>query len=60
MLAAVTCGEYKSVKEAAGRLVKITGTIQPDPEISARYETQYQKFRQIYPVMKALFPVLNA
>ena len=60
MLAAVTCGEYESVKEAAGRLVKITGTIQPDPEISARYETQYQKFRQIYPVMKALFPVLNA
>ena len=60
MLAAVTCGEYKSVKEAAGRLVKITGTILPDPEISARYEKQYQKFRQIYPVMKALFPVLNA
>ncbi len=60
MLAAVTCGEYATVKEAAERLVKVTGTICPDPEICARYEEQYQKFRQIYPAMKALFPVLNA
>ena len=31
----------------------------PDPEISARYEAQYQKFRQIYPAMKTLFRTLS-
>ena len=59
MLAAVACGEFASVKEAAEKLVHVTATVEPDPEISARYELQYQKFRQIYPAMKDLFPVLN-
>ncbi len=60
MLAAVACGEFASVKEAAEKLVHVTATVEPDPEIRDRYEMQYQKFRQIYPTMKALFPVLNA
>ena len=38
----------------------VTATVKPDPELSARYEAQYQKFRQIYPAMKELFPALNA
>ena len=60
MLAAVACGEFSSVKEAAEKLVHVTATVEPDPEIRDRYEAQYQKFCQIYPAMKALFPVLNA
>ena len=60
MLAAVACGEFNSVKEAAEKLVHVTATVKPDSEISARYEAQYQKFRRIYPAMKELFPVLNA
>ncbi len=59
MLAAVACGEYGSVQEAAEKLVKVTGTVEPDPEIAARYEVQYRKFQEIYPAMKGLFPVLN-
>ena len=59
MLAAVACGEFSSVKEAAEKLVHVTATVKPDPEISARYEAQYQKFRRIYPAMKEIFPVLN-
>ncbi len=59
MLAAVACGEFASVKEAAEKLVRVTATVEPDPEIRDRYEVQYQKFCQIYPAMKALFPVLN-
>ncbi len=59
MLAAVACGEFSSVKEAAERLVRVTDTVKPDPEIRDRYEAQYQKFSRIYPAMKALFPVLN-
>ena len=59
ILAAVACGEYPSVEDAAEKLVHITKTIHPDPALAARYEAQYQKFRQIYPAVKALFPALH-
>jgi xylulokinase len=58
MLAAVACGEYASVGEIAEKLVKVDKAIRPDEEIAARYEAQYQKFRQIYPAIKPLFPVI--
>ena len=59
ILAAVACGEYASVQEAAGKLVKVVGTEEPDPAIAARYEEQYRKFRKIYPALKDVFPALN-
>ncbi len=31
MLAAVACGEYESVEAAARKLVKVTGTVEPEP-----------------------------
>ena len=60
MLAAVACGEFVSVEEAARRLVKVTGREIPDPALTARYGEQYRKFRRIYPALKDVFPVLNA
>ena len=59
MLAAVACGEFASVEEAARRLVKVTGREIPDPELAALYEAQYAKFRRIYPALKEVFPALN-
>ncbi len=59
ILAAVACGEYASVEEAADRLVRVTDVIVPDEEIARRYENRYRKFQRIYPAVKALFPVLN-
>ena len=59
MLAAVACGEYKNVEEAAEKLVKVTGTVEPDPELTAKYEDRYQKFRQIYPACKPLFEIIK-
>lgn len=59
MLAAVACGEYTSVEEAAEKIVKIVDTVEPVPENAARYEKQYQKFRQIYPAVKELFDVIQ-
>ena len=59
ILAAVACGEYASVEEAAVKLVRVKETVSPNPEIAARYETQYQRFRAIYPTVKELFPKLN-
>lgn len=55
MLAAVACGEYASVEEAAAKIVKVKRTEKPDPELAAKYEQKYQEFRQIYPTLKDLF-----
>ena len=59
ILAAVACGEYGSVQEAAKKLVKVVDTVEPDPELAAKYEARYAQFRQIYPAVKALFPKLK-
>lgn len=55
ILAAVACGEYGSVAEAAGKIVRIASTIEPEPALAAAYEARYQQFREIYPVCKPLF-----
>ena len=60
MLAMVGCGSYPTVEACADALVKTAKVVEPDPAIAARYEAQYQKFRKIYPAMKALFPQLRA
>ena len=59
MLAAVACGEYAGVEEAAAKLVKVTEIVRPDRSLTGRYEEQYQRFRRIYPAVKELFPKLN-
>lgn len=59
MLAMVGCGLYSSVKDCADALVTVRETVQPDPEIAARYEKQYQRFRDIYPTLKPLFAKLQ-
>ena len=59
MLAMVACGLYPSVADACAALVHTAETIVPDPELAARYERRYQKFKQIYPAMKELFPALQ-
>ncbi len=58
MLAAVGCGEFASVEEAAEKLVKIVETIEPEPELAAKYEERYQKYAKVYPAVKELFPQL--
>ena len=59
MLAAVACGEYASVTEAAEKIVKVIDTVEPDPAIAARYEEQYKKFVQIYPALKDIYTVIK-
>ena len=59
MLAAVACGAYKSVKEAAQAIVKRKETIEPEPELVALYERRYQQFRAIYPICRPLFQQLK-
>ena len=55
MLAAVGCGAYPDVQTICEKFVKVVETVEPDPELTAKYEERYQKFRTLYPAMKPLF-----
>lgn len=55
MLAAVACGEYASVEEAADAIVQVTETVEPDPLLAAKYQEQYERFEKLYPTVKAWF-----
>ncbi|MBQ7918963.1 MAG: xylulokinase, partial [Lachnospiraceae bacterium] len=59
MLAAVACGEYASVEEIAAKIVKVVDTVEPTPELAAKYEERYQQFKQIYPALKPVFQVIR-
>lgn len=58
MLAAVADGTFTSVEDAAGKIVRIIETIDPEPELASKYEKQYQKFAKIYPEVKKLYTEL--
>lgn len=55
ILAAVGCGVFDSVEEAAKKLVKVTGTEEPDSELVQKYEERYQEFKELYPALKEFF-----
>ena len=59
MLAAVACGEYPDVEAAADAIVKIVDTIEPESELTEKYNQRYEQFRQIYPKVKELFPIIG-
>ena len=59
MLAAVACGEFASVEDAAEKLVKVIDTVEPDPELVAKYDARYQQFKEIYPTCKPLFEIIK-
>jgi len=59
MLAMVADGVYPTVKDAVAAIVRTASTVEPEPELVARYEEQYQKFAKIYPAMKELFPAIR-
>lgn len=56
MLAAVACGEYASVEEAASKIVHVIDTVEPTVELTEKYEQCYTKFTKIYPALKEIFP----
>lgn len=60
MLAAVACGEYASVEEAAAKIVKVVDTVEPEASLAAKYDKKYAKFKEIYPTVKELYDTLKA
>jgi len=55
MLAMVCCGEYKDVKSVCKKLVSVASVLKPEPELAAKYEKRYMKFKKIYPALKDTF-----
>ena len=55
MLAMVGCGAYETVQAAADALVEVVATVEPDPELTKRYEEKYRQFQLIYPACRELF-----
>ena len=58
MLAMVASGAYSSVEEAAGAIVSVRDTCEPDPELVKKYEERYQSFRRLYPALKEVYGAL--
>ncbi|MCF0135606.1 MAG: xylulokinase [Lachnospiraceae bacterium] len=55
MLAMVGTGLFADVPSCCEALLSLRGRVEPDPEITARYEKQYRKFRKLYPALKNFF-----
>ena len=55
MLAMVGCGLFESVQAAADALVEVASVVEPDLELTARYEARYRQYRTIYPALKPVF-----
>ncbi len=55
MLAAVGCGEYPDVETIAHKIVRVVDTVEPEPDLVAKYEEKYSRFRKIYPTVKGLY-----
>lgn len=60
ILAAVGCGEFASVEEAASKLIRVVDTIEQEPAVVAEYEKRYAVFRAIYPALVPVFDEIAA
>ena len=59
MLAMVACGEYPDVAAAAKAIVKIKETVEPEKELTEKYDHRYEQYRKIYPALRELFPQIS-
>jgi len=58
MLAMVACGVYPTVEAACAQLVHVSSVVEPDAELTAKYEKRYAQFKKIYPACKELFAAM--
>ena len=54
-LAAVACGEFDTVDEAAAKWIRYKERIIPDPELVSIYREKYERFKLIYPSVRELY-----
>jgi len=58
ILAMVATGEYSSVPEACGAIVRDQETVEPRREEAKIYAAGHAVYRSIYPALKPLFPMM--
>ena len=54
ILAAVACGEYDTVEDAAKAIVKVKEIIRPNAELTEIYQKKYDVFCRLYPAIKGI------
>lgn len=59
MLAMVGCGVFASVQQAAAALVTVASTTEPEAELTAKYDVQYQRYRLLYPALRPVFSAIH-
>ncbi|MFZ3341066.1 MAG: xylulokinase [Terriglobales bacterium] len=52
ILAGVGAGNWQSVDEACGEVVRLALEVQPNPQHSAVLEVAYQSYRELYPALR--------
>jgi xylulokinase len=55
LLAGVAGGAFGNVHEAVDACVRVREVIEPDPTWQAIYRDGYQRFRELYPALRADF-----
>ncbi|MBQ6315159.1 MAG: xylulokinase [Mogibacterium sp.] len=55
ILAAVADGAFDNVESACKAIVRYSETVEPDPELCARYQDKYEKFATLYPSLKSFY-----
>ena len=58
ILAAVGCGEYATVTEAAGKLISVVETTDQDEKLVELYNARYNAWKQLYPALKNVYDVM--
>lgn len=58
ILAASACGGYKDIKDVAEKIIKVSETVEPEQEISEKYQRQYEVFKKIYPACKDVYDII--
>ncbi len=54
LLAGIREGVFSDAADAVARCVRVTGTIEPDPDWVAVYAAGYERFRAVYPALRPL------
>lgn len=52
ILAGCAIGKFNSIEEGVGNMVSIAEIFDPDPELNRIYEEKYQKYKELYQLLK--------
>ena len=55
ILAAVAAGKFADVKSCCRQWVEVADTVNPDPVLTEKYESQYRRWRTLYPALKNFY-----